>query len=93
MANHESVHVTVCKASAMPGRPTPDLLIEACEEFPDASPADAKEMHQAAGQRLGEALVKTLPGGTIDQLLAWLLLHQASLYRVAHRAGGSHGEP
>src|SRR3990172_5618028 len=35
-------------------------------------------------ESIGEVLCKTLPGGTLDQLLIYLLKQKASRFRVAH---------
>lgn len=82
----DPVHVIVHKAASAGGEETPGLLIEARVEFPEGRGSDeAGRIHANNAHWLGKALIATLPGGTIDRLLLYLLEHQASLYRVRHR--------
>lgn len=55
----------------------------AMEEFPesadpDMDPDKCQDLHRANAEKLGKALIETLPGGTIDQLLGFLLAQKAS---------------
>lgn len=50
---------------------------------------EQRELYKIDAEKLGQALVGNLPGGTIDQLLVYLLQHQASLYVVSHTKGNN----
>lgn len=53
--------------------------------FPHVESVDAGvDLHQEDAERLAQTLVEHLPGGTVDRLVATLLLHQASLLRTAY---------
>lgn len=82
--------VTIHKASSHGFSAPPDLMIEAKEEFPDFTREEyfagkSAELHKTDAEALGRAIIGTLPGGTIDRLLVFLLEHQVSLLRVKHR--------
>lgn len=44
-----------------------------------------QELFENEGRELGRILFETLPGGTVDQLLLYLLEQKASIFRVAHK--------
>ena len=43
------------------------------------------EWFQAQAESLGELLIKTLPGGTLDRLICFLLRQKASHFIVSYR--------
>jgi hypothetical protein len=78
--------VIVYKASAMPGEVSTSLQVKATEEFPELRDlTESRRRHWMDGQHLAKALLETLPGATIDQLLVALMEHRCSLLRAAHR--------
>ena len=53
------------------------------EDLPeDLSLQEYRDTFLLEGERLGSALLEHLPGGTVDQLLAYLLSKRAALLRV-----------
>lgn len=83
----EPQNISIHKASAIGDQSVPDLLVSATEAFPELqSSLDASVLHQRNAEKIGEAIVKSLPGGTIDRLLIFLLEHRASVLRVAYKA-------
>lgn len=77
--------VEIHKAAPIGDQIIPNLMLRATEAFPEPlTTMDASILHQRNAEKLGEAIVKTLPGGTIDRLLIFLLEHRASVLRVAH---------
>lgn len=75
--------IEIHKASAIAQRDVESLTVVARESFPDFTTQDyalgrARELHVQNAEKLGNALVSCLPGGTIDQLLIFLLKYRAS---------------
>ena len=86
MNEPEPIHVSAYKAAQTGNRLVPSATIEIRSELPET--ADATALAALLLQNatwIGDALVRVLPGGSIDQLLVQLLRHQAMLYRVSHR--------
>ena len=74
---------TIHKAQPMGGRVAPDLHVEAVEEMhTDGKAADWQARNRAIfrsdADAIVEALYRSLPGGTVDQVLRLLLEHKAS---------------
>lgn len=44
-----------------------------------------KELHQSEAQKIEEALIETLPGGTYDALLGLMHARKASQFIVSHK--------
>ena len=77
--------VSIHKANPVGEQVIADLHVQATEPFPEHGAClFPTVLHQQNAERLGEVLVKTLPGGTIDRLLIFLLEHRASVLRVAY---------
>lgn len=77
----------VFRAVALGSRNVPSLSITARESFPEGlSLTDARALHTREGRELAEALIASLPGGTLDQVLIALLEHQASALQVPYPA-------
>ncbi len=78
--------ITVSKAGPVSGRYLPDITIRLEGEPPDLNGLDwaaaYDRFYRGEASRLAEALVRSLPGGTLDRLLVCLLDHKASLLRV-----------
>lgn len=63
--------------------PVEPVTIQIATTFPDLDdPAAARLEHERDAAAIGDALWQSLPGGTIDQLIAYLLLSRASQLRV-----------
>ena len=64
----------------------PRLTIEVHDEFPgcnsSSSLTESRQLHAQQGAALADALFSSLPGGTIDELLAEMMVRRASLFRV-----------
>lgn len=92
-----TVAVKIHKAGTFAGHVVPDLKIEAVDEFPMLRGEEwntlARDLHRENGRNLGQAMIDTLPGGTIDQLLLFLLEHRASLLCVRHAAAPAQESP
>lgn len=77
---------TIYKAQSTGGQAVPDLNLSATEEFP---PVPGQVNHcrlivEQAGA-IADALFESLPGGTLDALLAEMMQRKASQLAVAHR--------
>lgn len=76
------------KAIGFRDKPAPSLHIVAYEEVPeiksDSWESDYRAFYRQEAQQIVNALVKSLPGGTVDQVLCLLLERHASVFRVAH---------
>jgi hypothetical protein len=60
-----------------------DLRIEADTAMPgNLSRADGRKLHRRDARAIVTALLASLPGGTVDEVLRMLLEHRASLLRV-----------
>lgn len=86
--------LTIHRAAPIGNQVIPDLSITATEPMPKGEAlngdfsewaARQREKFEREAQALCDALVTSLPGGTIDQLLRALLQYKASLFRVAFR--------
>lgn len=60
------------------------VTIQIATTFPDIEDGnEARLEHQSDADAIADALWQSLPGGTLDELTAALLLRRASLLRVA----------
>ena len=80
----EPVEIHLLRAASLGGSSSPpNLKIIVESQMPDNFSIEAaREIYTAEAKVLADALLKSLPGGTIDQLLAELLERKASLLRV-----------
>lgn len=74
-------------ASVYKARPTTEpvenVTIEIWEDIPDTKDLNvAARLYSTDGNLLAHALLNSLPGGTVDQLLIALLKNRASLLRI-----------
>lgn len=75
--------VYLLRASPFGVNDTPELKITVEGKIPEnLSIENYRELYAAQAKELADVLLKSLPGGTIDQLLAELLERKASLLRV-----------
>ena len=70
----------VFKAQPTGDEPVQDLDLRAVTEFPDDGQAAAN--HDVDAKFVVSALLASLPGATVDAVLALLLTHRASQLRV-----------
>ena len=72
------------RASGSASATPPALYIEAVTPIPSdrLSLAEARSTYQADGTALADALLASLPGGTVDVLLGELMRRRASLFAV-----------
>jgi hypothetical protein len=66
------------------GTHEPDsITIEIDRQIEDNMTLDgARTIYEVEAMGIGDALIASLPGGTLDQLLAYLMVKRASLFRV-----------
>ena len=78
------VAVRIMRASGSASATPPALYIEAVTPIPSdrLSLAEARSTYQADGTALADALLASLPGGTVDVLLGELMRRRASLFAV-----------
>jgi hypothetical protein len=78
------MNLTVFKASrTIQAVPVEDLTIQAVEECPEHKTLnEAHRLYDAQGAEIATALWTSLPGGTLDAILRYLLERRASLLRV-----------
>lgn len=86
--------IKIVKAGEVAGNAPPDVSIELSgappefEKLKAISTADfyegANNWYEAQATRLGSTLIETLPGGTPDRLICFLLRQKASYFRVPY---------
>ena len=80
--------ITIAKASPLRGQTIEDVTITITGEPPKFAGDDWQEQahlwHECEAADIVNALRDSLPGGTLDAILAELLIHRASLLRVAY---------
>jgi hypothetical protein len=83
---------TVFKAQATGDQIIPDLELSAVEPLPEIRSVDESFYRPALtgvfereAEKIVDALITSLPGGTIDQVLTLLLRRKASIYVVRER--------
>ena len=85
--------IKIAKASEVAGNAPPDVSIElsgAPPEFGDVTlPLNdfyghANNWYELQATQLGSTLIETLPGGTLDRLICFLLRQKASYFRVPY---------
>lgn len=76
--------VSVLRASSVAGIEPPALRIEAVRPIPSGhlSLDGARAVHREQGIALADALLASLPGGTVDVLIGELLRRRASLFAI-----------
>ena len=75
--------IHILKASALGDEEVPNLTIEIIKPVGEVtSLKEARRLHTEQGVILADALIKALPGGTYDALLAEMMRRRASLFSV-----------
>ena len=86
--------IKIAKAGEVAGKALADVSIElsgappAFEKRMDISGDDfykvANDYYETQATELGRVLIETLPGGTLDRLICFLLRQKASYFRVPY---------
>lgn len=83
--------IRIIKAGEVGGNAPADLAIEFSGEPPKFEELSWPELKEKANEwyekqavALGSELIKTLPGGTLDRLICFLLRQKASYFRVPY---------
>lgn len=75
----------IYKAQGMGAASVESVAIHIETEMPDSvSLAACRQLHAAQAELLVDALLRSLPGGTIDAVLYTLMQRRASLFVVPH---------
>jgi len=87
MSQNEPEIVKLFRASPVGDQVIPRITIEIDEEVPEICSLETylrehRRMYTGQGEKLVAALLRSLPGGTIDAILASLLEYRASLLRT-----------
>lgn len=73
------------KADPLGSRITPGITIEIDRRLPEVKTLkEATAIYDTDAKLIFDALIHSLPGGTIDRLTARLLIHKASLLAIPH---------
>lgn len=81
--NKDDRYLRIKKAGSVSTYNVPSLRIELQEEIQEyPTLEDARAVYADQGTRLAAALITSLPGGTLDCLLAELMRRRASLFMV-----------
>lgn len=85
------IDLVITKAGAVAGNAPNDLLIEFSGKPPELEALKEKDwrdkydaFYNEQAAALGKALINTLPGGTLDRLIVFLLTQKASYFRVPY---------
>ena len=82
--NHPRHTVVAFRAQRVADEPkAPLTFIEIVNEFPDLDHKPTQAKFQIDARNIAEALCNSLPGGTLDYLLAFLLEHRASQLKTS----------
>ncbi|MBL8473815.1 MAG: hypothetical protein JNM98_18640 [Rhodocyclaceae bacterium] len=84
----ECRRVSLLRASSVGSENPPALTIEVHEQIGEVgslSLNEARQLHSRQAAALADALLASLPGGTVDALLAELMRRRASLLSVPLR--------
>lgn len=75
--------ISIFRAASIGEDHPPVLTIKAHEQISEYHSLDsARALHNKQGTELAEALLQSLPGGTVDVLLVELMRRRASLFAV-----------
>lgn len=75
--------VSLFRASGIGKTNPPSITIEVHEQIGDVGSLEsARKLHAEQGAKLADVLLGSLPGGTVDALLAELMRRRASLFSV-----------
>jgi hypothetical protein len=90
--NFVVVDLVIAKAGAIAGKAPQDILIQFSGEPPEYDDSlgweelrkQSDTFFQSQAALLGKILIETLPGGTLDRLICYLLRQNASYFRVPY---------
>lgn len=75
--------VRILRAGSVGDVIPPKLTIEVHDQIHDVSSLEeARSIHARQGEELAIAIMESMPGGTVDALLAELMRRRASLFSV-----------
>lgn len=75
--------ISICKAQGFREKPIESVTISFVDEVPNCKTLqDAHDIYDADGKALCEILFSVLPGGTVDRLMAAMLLKKATSFKV-----------
>lgn len=75
--------VSLLRAGSVGNSQPPVLTIEVREQIGEVGSLDeARQLHSKQATTLADAMLASLPGGTVDALLAELMRRRASLFSV-----------
>lgn len=75
--------ISLLRAGSVGQITPPKLTIEVSEQIQEiGSLEQARQLHQRQGLELADAILASLPGGTVDALLVELMRRRASLFSV-----------
>lgn len=75
--------VSLLRAGSVGSNQPPVLTIEVREQIGEVGTLDeARQLHARQAETLADAMLASLPGGTVDALLAELMRRRASLFSV-----------
>lgn len=85
------IKIQIKKAGPVAGESPHDVRIEISGEPPEFETLKEKDwrdqydaFYKEQATTLGKALINTLPGGTLDRLIVFLLTQKASYFRVPY---------
>ena len=81
------IHIHLYKAHGIADRQVSDAIIEIHDEVPsiDTQPGweqRYRDFYDGQAQRLIDTLTAVLPGGTLDRVVAFMMLKAASLHKI-----------
>ena len=75
--------ITITRAGSVGSKNPPILVIQAVEQITDNyTLEEIRKLFATEAEALADALITSLPGGTIDALLVELMRRRASLFTV-----------
>ena len=79
----KDLQVSLWRAGSVGGKSPPILVIQVVEQISDNyTLKDIRQLFATEAETLADALLASLPGGTIDALLVELMRRKASLFAV-----------
>lgn len=76
-------HVFLFKASATAGKTVEDVTVLIQGHLPDLSIKEGNDLFMEDAKKLADVIFDHLPGGTVDRLVAELMLRRAVSLKVA----------
>jgi|SRR6185295_17039740 len=98
MTDRKTIHVIVDGATPLRTEGVPRLAIESSGHPPDfdydaLQSGKVREHYQEQAARIVQAMLQTLPGGLVDQVMVALMQNRASMFRVPFVATVTDDQP